>query len=139
MGNYPEELVAPIRQDLTSVGFAELMTAEDTEGAITSEGSTMLVVNSVCGCAAGIARPAVKMALQVAENKPSKLVTAFAGMEFDAVNKAREHMMPFPPSSPCIAFFKSNGELSSVIERHHIEGRELPELVNHIVENIKEI
>ncbi len=139
MGNYPEELVAPIRQDLTSVGFTELMNAEETESAIKSDGSTMVVINSVCGCAAGIARPAVKMALQVTENKPSKLVTAFAGMEVDAVNKARELMVPYPPSSPCMAFFDASGELKSVIERHEIEGRELPELVNHIVENMQAI
>ena len=139
MGNYPEELVAPIRQDLTSVGFTEMMTAQDTENTLSSEGSTMFVLNSVCGCAAGIARPAVKMALQVTENKPTKLATAFAGMEVDAVAKAREFMMPYPPSSPCMAFFDKEGNLKSVIERHQIEGRELTDLVNNIVENLKEI
>lgn len=137
MGNYPEELVAPIREDLKQVGFKEMMTAEDVENAIQEGGNTVLVVNSVCGCAAGIARPAVKMSLQVGEILPDTKITAFAGMEFDAVNKARELMMPYPPSSPSIAFFK-NGELKGVIERHQIEGSDLPSLVNNLVEGYKE-
>lgn len=137
MGNYPEELVAPIRQDLKQVGFEELMTAEDVENAIKKGGTTVLVINSVCGCAAGIARPAIKMSLEVADIKPENKITAFAGMEYDAVNKAREFMMPYPPSSPCIAFFK-DGELKKVIERHQIEGNQLPNLVNDLVESYRE-
>ena len=137
MGNYPEELVAPIRKDLTDVGFAELMDASDVDAAIEKGGSTILVLNSVCGCAAGIARPAIKMAMQVSENKPN-MVTAFAGMEGEAVAKAREYMMPYPPSSPAIGFFK-DGKLSNVIERHQIEGRELTDLVNDIVSNLNKI
>ena len=137
MGTYPEELVAPIREDLKSVGFVEMMTADDVENAIKSGGNTMLVVNSVCGCAAGIARPAVKMSLQIAEKAPTNKITAFAGMEVEAVNKAREFMMPYPPSSPCIALFK-DGELKKVIERHQIEGNDLPTLVNQLNEGFNE-
>lgn len=137
MGNYPEELVAPIREDLRAVGFEEMMTASDVENLINKGGNTVLVVNSVCGCAAGIARPALKMSLQVGEVTPDHKVTAFAGMEMEAVNKAREFMMPYPPSSPCIAMFK-DGELKKVIERHQIEGTQLPDLVNNIVEGYKE-
>lgn len=137
MGNYPEELVAPIREDLKQVGFQEMMSADDVQKAIENGGNTVLVVNSVCGCAAGICRPAIKMSLQVSDVLPDTKVTAFAGMEYDAVNKAREYMMPYPPSSPSIAFFK-DGQLKKVIERHQIEGTELPVLVNNIVEGYKE-
>lgn len=134
MGNYPEELVTPIRKDLTSVGFKELITAQDVENEMKKGGNTILVINSVCGCAAGIARPAIKMSLQVADKQPENKFTAFAGMEFDAVQKAREYMMPYPPSSPSIAIFK-DGELKKVFERHHIEGNDLPTLVNQLVES----
>lgn len=137
MGNYPEELVAPIREDLKQVGFEEMLSPDDVENAIKKEGNTVLVINSVCGCAAGIARPAIKMSLQVGDVLPDNKITAFAGMEYEAVNKAREFMMPYPPSSPSIAMFK-NGELKKVIERHQIEGKELPHLVNELVEGYKE-
>ena len=136
MGNYPEELVAPIREDLKQVGFEEMMSASDVQSVIEKGGNTVLVVNSVCGCAAGICRPAVKMSLQVSDVLPDNKVTAFAGMEYEAVNKAREYMMPYPPSSPSIALFK-DGELKKVIERHEIEGKELPMLVNELVEGYK--
>lgn len=129
---YPEYMVAPIREDLTSAGFEQLMTPEEVEQAVKSEGTVLLAVNSVCGCAAAKARPALKMAVAATDKKPAKLVTVFAGMEQDAVAKAREHMLPYPPSSPSIALFK-DGELVHMIERYHIEGNEL----NRIVDNLQ--
>lgn len=118
---YPPELVAPMKTDLTAVGFEELLTADDVDGALNAEGTTLVVLNSVCGCAAGSMRPAVKLAVQ--HNKvPSKLTTAFAGVDRDAVDRARKFMLPYPPSSPSIALFK-DGKLVHMIERHHIEGR----------------
>ena len=118
---YPEELVTPMRQDLASAGFEELYTAEAVENAINKEGTTLVVVNSVCGCAAANARPAAKLSLQN-DKRPDHAVTVFAGVDTEAVNKARNLMVPFPPSSPSMALFK-DGELVHMIERHHIEGR----------------
>ncbi len=132
MAMYPEYMVAPIREDLTSAGFEQLMTPEDVEQAVKAEGTVLLAVNSVCGCAASKARPAVKMAVAASDKKPTKLVTVFAGMEQDAVAKAREFMLPYPPSSPSIALFK-DGELVHMIERYHIEGNDL----NRVVENLQ--
>ena len=132
MAMYPEYMVAPIREDLTSAGFEQLMTPEDVEQAIKSEGTVLLAVNSVCGCAASKARPAVKMAVAASDKKPAKLVTVFAGMEQDATAKAREFMLPYPPSSPSIALFK-DGELVHMIERYHIEGNDL----HRVVENLQ--
>ncbi len=118
---YPEYLVEPMRAELTNVGFQELKTPEEVESAISSEGTVFVVVNSVCGCAAANARPAAKMAAS-SEKHPDKLVTVFAGMEKEAVDKARAYMAPFPPSSPSMALFK-DGKLVHMIERHQIEGR----------------
>ena len=118
---YPAELVKPMREDLTNVGFEELHTTEAVDNAIAKEGRTLVVVNSVCGCAAANARPGARMSLQNAKH-PTNLVTVFAGVDKDATDKAREYMIPFPPSSPCMALFK-NGELVHMLERHHIEGR----------------
>lgn len=118
---YPAELVKPMREDLTSVGFEELQTASAVDTALAKEGTTLVVVNSVCGCAAANARPGAKQSLQNAK-RPDHTVTVFAGVDKEAVDKAREHMIPFPPSSPCMALFK-NGELVHMLERHHIEGR----------------
>ncbi|OUR98156.1 hypothetical protein A9Q86_13945 [Flavobacteriales bacterium 33_180_T64] len=118
---YPAELVKPMREDLTSVGFEELQTAEAVDAALAKEGTTLVVVNSVCGCAAANARPGARQSLQNAK-RPDHIVTVFAGVDKDAVNKAREHMVPFPPSSPSMALFK-DGELVHMLERHHIEGR----------------
>ncbi|WP_108211695.1 BrxA/BrxB family bacilliredoxin [Pontibacter mucosus] len=129
---YPEYMVAPIREDLTSAGFEQLMTPEEVEQAVKSEGTVLLAVNSVCGCAASKARPAVKMAVAASDKKPAKLVTVFAGMEQEATAKAREFMLPYPPSSPSIALFK-DGELVHMIERYHIEGNDL----NRVVENLQ--
>ena len=118
---YPEELVKPMIADLTSAGFSEAKTAQEVEEALQKPGTTLVVVNSVCGCAAGNARPAVKMSLETIKI-PDHLLTVFAGVDKEATQKAREFMMPFPPSSPSIALFK-DGELVHMLERHHIEGR----------------
>jgi putative YphP/YqiW family bacilliredoxin len=118
---YPEEMVKPMKAELTTAGFQDLHTAEEVNNAISAEGTTLVVVNSVCGCAARNARPGAKMSLDGAK-KPSKLITVFAGVDKEAVDAARQHMFPFPPSSPSMALFK-NGELVHMLERHHIEGR----------------
>ncbi|MGY0391357.1 BrxA/BrxB family bacilliredoxin [Bizionia sp. KMM 8389] len=129
---YPAELVKPMREDLTKVGFEELHTAEAVDAALAKSGTTLVVVNSVCGCAAANARPGARMSLENTK-KPDHIVTVFAGVDKDAVNKAREHMVPFPPSSPCMALFK-DGELVHMLERHHIEGRP----AEMIAENLKD-
>ena len=135
---YPEELVAPMRADLTSVGFTELKTGEEVDQHMTNhEGTTLMVINSVCGCAAGAARPGVKWAVQNSEKRPGALTTVFAGVDQEAVAKAREYTLPYPPSSPSIALFK-DGELVHFVERHHIEGRNAEMIGNHLVEVFKE-
>jgi putative YphP/YqiW family bacilliredoxin len=119
---YPEQLCAPMRQDLTSAGFTELKDAVEVDQTIpNSKGTLLLMVNSVCGCAAGSARPAVKLALSRSEVKPDTLVTVFAGQDVEATAQARKYTAPYPPSSPSIALFK-DGRLVHFIERHHIEG-----------------
>lgn len=133
---YPAELVKPMRQDLASAGFEELYTADAVESAINQEGTTLVVVNSVCGCAAANARPAAKMSLSNAK-KPAHLVTVFAGVDTEAVNAARDLMIPFPPSSPSMALFK-NGELVHMIERHHIEGRPAEVIAENLMEAYNE-
>ncbi len=129
---YPAELVKPMRQDLASAGFEELYTAEAVENAIQKEGTTLVVVNSVCGCAAANARPAAKLSLRN-DKKPNHLVTVFAGVDMEAVDAARNLMVPFPPSSPSMALFK-NGELVHMIERHHIEGRPAEMIAENLME-----
>ena len=129
---YPEEIVKPMKEELTSSGFDELLTRDDVNIALEKAGTTLIVVNSICGCAAANARPGVHLSLQN-NKKPDNLVTVFAGVDTEATNSAREMMIPFPPSSPSIALFK-NGTLVHMIERHHIEGRPA-ELIS---ENLKE-
>ncbi|AXT51745.1 BrxA/BrxB family bacilliredoxin [Aquimarina sp. BL5] len=129
---YPADLVKPMREDLTNIGFDELQTAADVEAAIAKEGTTLVVVNSVCGCAAANARPGAKASL-ANNKKPDNLVTVFAGVDREATDKARGFMVPFPPSSPSMALFK-NGELVHMLERHHIEGRP----ADMIAENLKD-
>lgn len=130
---YPEMLVAPMRAELTNIGFKELKTTEDVDNTLKNgKGTTLVVVNSVCGCAAGSARPGVANAVTTADKLPNNLVTVFAGMEKEAVDAARSYMLPYPPSSPSIALFK-DGELVHMIERHHIEGRS----AQMIAENLK--
>jgi putative YphP/YqiW family bacilliredoxin len=128
---YPEYLVAPMREELTRVGFEELKDADAVTKAIESEGTVLVMVNSVCGCAAANARPAARMAAQ-SEKHPDKLVTVFAGMEADAVNKARAYMLPYPPSSPAMALFK-DGKLVHIIERHQIEGRPAQMIADNLI------
>lgn len=130
---YPEELVAPMRTDLTSAGFTELKTPEEVDRQMETTGTTLLVINSVCGCAAGAARPGIKWALQNTSKKPNHLTTVFAGVDKDAVAKAREYTLPYPPSSPSIALFK-DGELVHFVERHHIEGRNAQMIGEHMLE-----
>lgn len=128
---YPEMLVSPMRAELSDIGFTELKTENDVDNLMSQAGTTLMVVNSVCGCAAGSARPAIRLAIK--HNKiPNQIATVFAGMEKEAVDKARAYMLPYPPSSPSIALFK-NGELVHMIERHHIEGR----TAEMIAENLK--
>jgi putative YphP/YqiW family bacilliredoxin len=129
---YPEQMVKPMRDELTNVGFQELYTASDVENIISEEGTTLVVVNSVCGCAARNARPGASMSLDNLK-KPNRLVTVFAGVDKEAVDAARKMMFPFPPSSPSMALFK-NGELVHMLERHHIEGRP----AELIAENLKD-
>ena len=130
---YPEELCAPMREDLTKVGFIELKTEQEVDALLSEKEKTILIiVNSVCGCAAGNARPAVKMAIKF-DIKPDIFATVFAGQDANATARAREHMLPYPPSSPSIALFK-NGEIVHLIERHHIEGR----TAQMIADNLKD-
>lgn len=118
---YPAELVQPMRDELTAVGFEQINDVNKIEDAINGEGTTLVVVNSVCGCAAANARPGVRFSLDN-EKVPSTLVTVFAGVDREATDAARSMMVPFPPSSPSMALFK-DGELVHMLERHHIEGR----------------
>jgi putative YphP/YqiW family bacilliredoxin len=135
---YPEQLVAPMRTDLTTAGFQELKTSQEVENYLHDQkGTALLVINSVCGCAAGAARPGIKWALQQAGKKPDSLATVFAGVDKEAVAKAREFTLPYPPSSPAIALFK-DGELVHFVERHHIEGRNSQMIGEHLVEVFEE-
>ncbi|MEL0455175.1 BrxA/BrxB family bacilliredoxin [Flavobacteriaceae bacterium SZ-1-7] len=133
---YPAELVKPMREDLTKVGFEELYTAADVDAALAKEGTTLVVVNSVCGCAAANARPGARLSLQN-EKTPDHIVTVFAGVDREAVEKAREYMIPFPPSSPSMALFK-DGELVHMLERHHIEGRPAELIAENLIDAYNE-
>ena len=128
---YPEAIVKPMKAELTTVGFEDLTTPDAVDKAISSKGTTLVVVNSVCGCAAGAARPGIKLAIQ-GNKRPDKLTTVFAGVDMEATAQARKHFIPYPPSSPAIALFK-DGKLVHFIERHHIEGRP----AEMIAENLK--
>ena len=129
---YPAEIVLPMKAELTDNGFEELQTTEAVEEQMKAEGTTLLMINSVCGCSAGTARPGVIMAVMNAQKKPDHLTTAFAGFDVEAVQKVREYMMPYPPSSPAIALFK-NGELVHMIERHQIEGRPAQVIAHNLI------
>lgn len=119
---YPEEIVIPMKEELTENGFTELLTPEDVESQLSKSGTTLVMINSVCGCSAGSARPGVLMAVANSSHKPDHLTTSFAGFDVDAIKTLRQKLLPYPPSSPSIALFK-NGELVHFIERHQIEGR----------------
>lgn len=119
---YPAEIVTPMKEELTDYGFTELLTPDQVDSQLKKEGTTLVMINSVCGCSAGSARPGVLMAVVNASKKPDYLSTSFAGFDIEAVQKLREHLLPYPPSSPAIALFK-DGQLVHFIERHQIEGR----------------
>jgi putative YphP/YqiW family bacilliredoxin len=134
---YPEQLVAPMKADLTKVGFQELVTPESVDETIkNTKGTLLVVVNSVCGCAAGNMRPGVKLSIQ-GDKKPSKLTTVFAGVDGEAVAQARKYFLPYPPSSPSIALFK-DGELVHFLERHHIEGGTAQMIAENLTEAYNE-
>lgn len=134
---YPPELVAPMKEDLTSAGFKQLTSAEEVDQIIkNTEGSLLVVVNSVCGCAAGNMRPGVKQSLE-SDVKPSTLTTVFAGVDGEAVAQARKYFLPFPPSSPSIALFK-DGKLVHFLERHHIEGGSAEMISDNLKEAYKQ-
>lgn len=134
---YPPELVKPMKEDLTAVGFDELLDADAVDQAIQNNNGTLLVVvNSVCGCAAGNMRPGVKLSV-IGEHAPDKLTTVFAGVDGDAVAQARKYFLPYPPSSPSVALFK-DGKLVHFLERHHIEGGSAEMIANNLSAAYKE-
>ena len=129
---YDPQMVQPFRDELTSVGVKELLTAADVDAAMKSSGTTLVFVNSVCGCAAGSARPGLRMSL-LGEVKPDSIVTVFAGMEREATERAREYFKPYQPSSPQIALMK-DGQLVHMIQRHDIEGQQADAVARNLGE-----
>ena len=129
---YPEQIVIPMKEELTENGFTELLTASEVDSQLNKKGTTLVMINSVCGCSAGSARPGVLMAVANTERKPDFLTTSFAGFDEEAVGKLREHLLPYPPSSPSIALFK-DGELVHFIERHQIEGRPAQVIAKNLI------
>ncbi len=127
---YPEELTAPMIADLTGAGFTELKTPAQVDEAFKQPGTTLCVVNSVCGCAAGTCRPGVRLSLE-GSKRPANLVTVFAGVDNEATAQARNHFLPYPSSSPSIALMK-DGKLVHFVERHHIEGRSAEMIAEHL-------
>lgn len=129
---YPEEIVIPMKEELTDNGFSELLTADEVNAQLAKKGTTLVMINSVCGCSAGSARPGVLMAVVNAKNKPDFLTTSFAGFDIEAIKTLREHLLPYPPSSPAIALFK-DGQLVHFIERHQIEGRPAQMIAHNLI------
>ena len=129
---YPQEIVLPMKEELTDNGFTELVTPDDVESQLNKKGTTLVMINSVCGCSAGTARPGVLMAVVNGNKKPDFLTTSFAGFDIDAIRKIREHLLPYPPSSPAIALFK-DGELVHFVERHMIEGRPAQMIAQNLI------
>ena len=129
---YPPEIVMPMKEELTEQGFTELLSPDDVVNQMSQQGTTLVMINSVCGCSAGSARPGVIMAVNNSEKKPHHLTTSFAGFDVDAVRKLREHLLPYPPSSPSIALFK-DGQLVHFIERHQIEGRPAQMIAHNLI------
>ena len=129
---YPAEIVLPMKEELTDNGFTELLSAAEVDSQLQKEGTTLVMINSVCGCSAGSARPGLLMAVANTPKKPDYLTTSFAGFDDEAVMKIREHLLPYPPSSPSIALFK-NGELVHFIERHQIEGRPAQVIAHNLI------
>jgi len=131
---YDPVMVQPMREELTSIGFDELKTEKEVDGFFADKlGTSFLVINSVCGCAAGMARPSVKIALENASKKPNRIATVFAGQDLEATQKARSYFADYPPSSPSMALLK-DGEVVHFVPRHHIEGREAQEIAAELVE-----
>ncbi len=129
---YPEEIVIPMKEELTENGFTELLTADDVENTLNKKGTTLVMINSVCGCSAGTARPGVLLAVTKGSKRPDNITTSFAGFDVEAVNQVRKHLLPYPPSSPAIALFK-DGQLVHMIERHNIEGRSAQMIADNLV------
>ena len=129
---YPEEIVTPMKEELTEHGFTELLTAKEVDDQLSKQGTTLVMINSVCGCSAGSARPGVVLAVMNSDKKPDHLTTSFAGFDIEAVRKLREHLLPYPPSSPAIALFK-DGQLVHFIERHQIEGRPAQMIASNLI------
>jgi putative YphP/YqiW family bacilliredoxin len=129
---YPAEIVLPMKAELTDAGFDEMVTAAEVSETLGKQGTTLVVINSVCGCAAGTCRPGVLMAVQNATNRPDRLTTSFAGFDVEAVNEVRKLSFPYPPSSPAIALFK-DGVLVNLVERHQIEGRPAQVIAQHLI------
>jgi putative YphP/YqiW family bacilliredoxin len=129
---YPEQLVIPMKEELTENGFSEMKTPEEVVNQLEAKGTTLVVINSVCGCSAGTARPGVLMAVHNTTKKPDHLTTSFAGFDVDAVRTLREKLLPYPPSSPAVALFK-DGQLVHMIERHHIEGRSAQMIAHNLI------
>lgn len=129
---YPAQIVIPMKEELTENGFDELLTPGEVEDTLKKEGTTLVMINSVCGCSAGSARPGVLMAVHNSEKRPDRLTTSFAGFDVEAVQKLREHLLPYPPSSPAIAIFK-DGSLVHMIERHQIEGRPAQMIAQNLI------
>jgi len=129
---YPLEIVSPMKEELTDNGFTELLSANDVDNQLSKQGTTLVMINSVCGCSAGSARPGLLMAVANTQKKPDFLATSFAGFDEEAVRKIREHLLPYPPSSPSIALFK-NGALVHFIERHQIEGRPAQVIAHNLI------
>ena len=134
---YPPELVAPMKEELTGAGFTELVDASQVDDALNKEGTTFLVINSVCGCAARNARPAARHSVENASKKPDNVVTVFAGVDVEAVNQARKYTLPYPPSSPSMGLFK-DGKLVHFLERHHIEGASAQDISDNLQAAFKE-
>ena len=134
---YPEEFVLPMKAELVDNGFEDLTTAAEVENAVKQEGTTLIVINSVCGCAAGACRPGVLMAVANATQKPDRITTSFAGFDIEAINKVRELHLPYPPSSPAILLFK-DGQLVNMVERHQIEGRPAQVIAQHLISVFQE-
>ncbi|WP_460567854.1 BrxA/BrxB family bacilliredoxin [Flaviaesturariibacter terrae] len=129
---YPAEIVQPMKEELTDNGFSELLNSSEVEEQLKKNGTTLVMINSVCGCSAGTARPGVLMAVHNASKKPDFLATSFAGFDTEAVQTIRKHLMPYPPSSPAIALFK-DGALVHYIERHQIEGRSAQMIASNLI------
>ncbi|QHS60074.1 BrxA/BrxB family bacilliredoxin [Chitinophaga agri] len=134
---YPAELVKPMKAELTDNGFEELLTPEKVDEILKKEGTTLVMINSVCGCSAGSARPGVLLAVAHSEKKPDRLTTSFAGFDLAAIQQIRAHLLPYPPSSPAIALFK-DGQLVHFIERHMIEGRPAQMIAANLVDAFAE-